>query len=185
MTTETVFWQTLALWLGNGDEHRALELDTSGLNIKGNLYLCLNAVKNWSVPGPDELHRFWLKDLTSLHQLIALQFNHLFQYSTTEDWMTTDCTFLILKDHQKGNKLSSSQPSTCLPITFKLLTGVLARSIYNYLPENSLYPIEQKGKFNKSRGTKDLPTPQTWSCLLIKWSWRMQKDKKQSLIWPG
>ena len=41
MTTETVFGQTLALWLGNKDEHRALESDTTGLNAKGNLYFYL------------------------------------------------------------------------------------------------------------------------------------------------
>ena len=39
VTTETVFGQTLALRLGNGDEHDALELDTTGFNVKGNLYL--------------------------------------------------------------------------------------------------------------------------------------------------
>ena len=34
VTTETVYGQTLALWLRDGDEHRALELDTTGLNVK-------------------------------------------------------------------------------------------------------------------------------------------------------
>ena len=43
MTTETVFGQTLALWFGNGDEQHALELDTTGLNVKGNLYLYLTS----------------------------------------------------------------------------------------------------------------------------------------------
>ena len=38
---ETVFGQTLALWLGDGDEHHSLESDTTGLNVKGNLYLYL------------------------------------------------------------------------------------------------------------------------------------------------
>ena len=38
MTTET-YGETLALWLGNGDEHHALESDTTGLNVKGNLTL--------------------------------------------------------------------------------------------------------------------------------------------------
>ena len=38
VTMETVFGQTLALWLGDGDEHRPLESDTTGLNVKGNLY---------------------------------------------------------------------------------------------------------------------------------------------------
>ena len=36
---KTVFGQTLALWLGNGYEHRPLESDTTGLNVTGNLYL--------------------------------------------------------------------------------------------------------------------------------------------------
>ena len=41
VTTENVFGQTLALQLGNGDEHHALESDMIGLNVKGNLYLYL------------------------------------------------------------------------------------------------------------------------------------------------
>ena len=39
VTTETVYGQTLALQLGDGDEHRTLESDMTGLNVKGNLYL--------------------------------------------------------------------------------------------------------------------------------------------------
>ena len=41
MTTETVYGQTLALQLGDGDEHRALESDMTGLNVKEKLYLYL------------------------------------------------------------------------------------------------------------------------------------------------
>ena len=41
VTTETVLGQTLALQLGNGDEHRALESDTTGQKVKGNFYLYL------------------------------------------------------------------------------------------------------------------------------------------------
>ena len=36
---ETVCGQTLALWLGNKDEHHPLELDTTGQIVKGKLYL--------------------------------------------------------------------------------------------------------------------------------------------------
>ena len=39
VTTETVYGQMLALQLGDRDEHHALELDMTGLNVKGNLYL--------------------------------------------------------------------------------------------------------------------------------------------------
>ena len=41
VTMETVYGQTVALRLGDGDEHHALELDTTGLNVKGKLYLYL------------------------------------------------------------------------------------------------------------------------------------------------
>ena len=41
---ENVYRQTVAPWLGDGHEHRALELDTIGLNVKGNLYLYLTKV---------------------------------------------------------------------------------------------------------------------------------------------
>ena len=67
----------------------------------------VKTVKNWSAPGPDELHRFCLKHLVSLHQYIAAQFNHLLQNSTTEDWVTIGHTFLIIKDHQKGSEPSN------------------------------------------------------------------------------
>ena len=39
VTMETVYGQTLALRLGDEDEHRSLESNTTGLNVKGNLYL--------------------------------------------------------------------------------------------------------------------------------------------------
>ena len=38
---------------------------------------------------------------------------------------------------------------------FKLLTGVLAKSIYKYLIKNSLYPTDQKENFKNSRGMED------------------------------
>ena len=42
VTTETVYGKKiLALQLGDRDEHHALESDTTGLSVKGNLYLYL------------------------------------------------------------------------------------------------------------------------------------------------
>ena len=46
---EMVYRQTLALQLGNGDEHHALEADTSGLNVKGNLYLTSLLILKYNV----------------------------------------------------------------------------------------------------------------------------------------
>ena len=54
MTTETVFGQMLALRLGNGDQHCPLESDTTGLNVKGKLYLFLFLYKYPHTAGVNE-----------------------------------------------------------------------------------------------------------------------------------
>ena len=38
---------------------------------------------------------------------------------------------------------------------WKLMTGTIAESIYNFLDVNDKLPVEQKGCKKKSRGTKD------------------------------
>ena len=38
---------------------------------------------------------------------------------------------------------------------WKLMTGIIAESIYNFLDVNDKLPVEQKGSRKKSRGTKD------------------------------
>ena len=48
--------------------------------------------KNWTAPGKDEVHGYWLKHLTSLHTRITKQLNHLLQTGTIEDLMTTGKT---------------------------------------------------------------------------------------------
>ena len=42
-------------------------------------------MKNWTAPGKDEVHRFWIKHLTSLHPKIAQQLNRLLETATIEE----------------------------------------------------------------------------------------------------
>ena len=60
------------------------------------------------------------------------------------------------KDKEKGKAASNYRPSTCLPLVWKLLTGVIAEKIYGYLDTNLLLPQKQKGCRRKSRGMNDL-----------------------------
>ena len=112
-------------------------------------------VKNWTVPGKDEVHEYWLKHLTSLHTRMAWQLNQLLPTGTIEDWMTTEKTTLPIKNKEKGTVPSNNRPITCLPTTFKLMTPIIAEAIQNHLEQNGLIPEEQKGNRRKSRGTKD------------------------------
>ena len=70
-------------------------------------------------------------------------------------WMTQGRTVLCQKDHSKGNAVDNYRPISCLPLMWKLLTGVIAESMYEYLERNNILPEEQKGCRRKSRGTED------------------------------
>ena len=49
------------------------------------------------------------------------------------EWMTYGCTVLCQKDPQKGNAADNYRSITCLPLMWKLLTGVIVEEMYNYL----------------------------------------------------
>ena len=55
----------------------------------------------------------------------------------------------------QGNTADNYRPITCLPLMWKLLIGVIAEEMYNYLEREKFLPEEQKGCKRGSRGTKD------------------------------
>ena len=69
--------------------------------------------------------------------------------------MTHCRTVLCQKYSRKGNTTDNYRPITCLPLMWKLLTGVIAEEMYNYLEREKILPEEQKGCRRGSRGTKD------------------------------
>ena len=69
--------------------------------------------------------------------------------------MTKRRTILLIKDKVKGNAVGNYRPITCLPIMWKVLTGIVAVDLYQHLHQSSFLPDEQKGCRKESRGTKD------------------------------
>ena len=51
--------------------------------------------------------------------------------------------------------MGNYKPITCLPIMWKILTGITAEDLYQHHSQNPLLLDEQKGCYEKSRGTKD------------------------------
>ena len=135
-------------------------------------------VKNWTVPGKDEVHGYWLKHLTSLHTRMAWQLNQLLQTGTIEDWMTTGKTTLLIKNKKKGAVPNNYRQITCLPTTFKLMTAIITEAIQNHLEQNGLILEEQKENRRKSRGTKD-------QLLIDKMILRNAKRRKTNLMSLG
>ena len=113
-------------------------------------------IPNWKCPGPDGVQGYWLKHLTTLHSRIANQMNDIIVNGyEIPKWMTTGNTVLCQKDPNKGAAVDNYRPISCLPLMWKLLTGLISTAMYSYLESNDRLPAEQKGCRKESRGTKD------------------------------
>ena len=55
----------------------------------------------------------------------------------------------------KGNSVENFRPITCLPLMWKLLTGIISEDMYCFMENKNLLPEEQKGCRRKNTGTKD------------------------------
>ena len=114
----------------------------------------LRRVPNWKAPGPDLVQGFWLKNFTSRHRRIANQLQSCLDNGNMPEWMTKGRTVLIMKDPEKGATAENYRPITCLPVMWKLLTGIIAEDLYEFLDTENLLPDEQKGCRKNSQGTK-------------------------------
>lgn len=60
-------------------------------------------MQNWMASGPDMIHAYWLKKLSSLHEHLAAQISHVIMDETHPGWLVDGSwTVLILKDPHKG-----------------------------------------------------------------------------------
>ena len=87
--------------------------------------------------------------------------------------MTTGRTAPVQKDKSKGNVARNYRPITCLPIMWKLLTGIISERLYNCLEDTNTIPHQQKDCRWKCRGTRDQ--------LLIDKMVMMNKGRKTNL----
>ena len=120
------------------------------------IQMMVKKIPNWKAPGPDMVQGYWFKNFTSMHIRLKDHYIDCVQNGQIPTWMTKGRTILIQKDKAKGNTSSNYRPITCLPIVWKILTGILAEEVYWFLNDNMLLPDEQKGCRKKTRGTSDL-----------------------------
>ena len=48
-------------------------------------------------------------------------------------WITTEKTILCQNDPHKGNAVDNYRPISCLPLMWKLMTKIIANSVYEHL----------------------------------------------------
>ena len=107
--------------------------------IKDKKMRVMRKIPNWQDPGPDNVRGYWLKNLTPLHGKLVEYLLECLDSGVVPDWLTKGRTVLIQKDKTRGNIASTYRPITCLPLSWKLLTGILADEIYDYLEKKMLY----------------------------------------------
>ena len=74
---------------------------------------------------------------------------------SARDWLTKGRTALTIKNKEKCADVTNFRPITCLPVMWKLLTGIIAEEMYEHLQRKHLLPNELKGCRKNVRGTKD------------------------------
>ena len=108
---------------------------------------------NWKSPGPDLVQGICLKNFSSLHEKVRLQLKECLDSGFVPSWLTRGRNSLLQKDKSKGNVASNYRPITCLPLMWKLLTGVIADQIYAHFDHVKLLPEAQTGCRKGSRRT--------------------------------
>ena len=110
---------------------------------------------NWKAASPELVQGFWFKKLTGLHARLQECLLDCVCQANVPEWMVRGRTVLIQKDPAKGVQASNYRSLTCLPMMWKLLTGIMGEKLYHHLERNGLFKDEQKGCRKGSRGTKD------------------------------
>ncbi len=145
-----------ATWLGEARRRMEHVGPMEEVEItKEDVLHAIRRMANWKAPGPDGVRGFWFKKLTSLHVHLTEALKQCVERGEVPEWMTKGRTVLIQKDPAKGRAVSNYRPIACLPLMWKLLTGIFAEKIYDHLHTNNALPDEQKGCRKRSRGTKD------------------------------
>ena len=108
---------------------------------------------NQKSPGPDLVQWFWLKNLSSLHERVRLRLKKCLDSGFVPSQLTRGRISLLQKDKSKGNVASNDRTITCLPLMWKLLTGIIGDQIYARLDQEKFLP---EGCRKGSRETNDL-----------------------------
>ena len=101
-------------------------------------------MSNWKSPGPDLIQGFQLKNFSSLHERVKLQLKEWLDSGFVPSCLTRGRTSLLQKNKSKGNVASNYRAITCLPLMWRLMTGVVADQIYVHIDQQKVLPEEQK-----------------------------------------
>ena len=98
-----------------------------------NVKTTIRKMTNWKVPGPDCVQRYLFKRFSTLHPSLTEHPQICMVVGDVPAWITNGKTTLMQTDTEKGNTANSYCSITCLPLMWKLLTGVLVEKVNAHL----------------------------------------------------
>ena len=99
----------------------------------------------WKSPGIDNLQNYWWHKFHASHNQLTKIYNEMLKNpDDIPTWMFKGITRLIPKKTDTRNP-ANYRPITCLPIIYKILSGILTSRMMEHLQTNNLIPEEQKG----------------------------------------
>lgn len=129
-------------------------METYSLNSE-QLQQIISKMHNWKCPGPDGIHNYWIKKLTTLHPIILNTINHLIENpENIPEELCTGNTYLKSKDQETENP-AKYRPITCLNNLYKLITASITTLIQQHCQDNNIIYEEQKGSRPNTMGCKE------------------------------
>ena len=137
----------------------------------------LKKISNWKGPGLDGVQGFWLNYLRAFHCRIAKQLNLILEDGSVPYWVNQGSTILFVKDPLLGNAVKNVGPITCLPLRWKLFSGMLSEK-YTTALRRSRYFLRNRKDVVRAQGVLKINS-------LIKWYYGIASEEKRTWQWLG
>lgn len=115
----------------------------------------INSTHNWKATGIDNIHNYWYKKFTCVHEQLTKQLNDLIEHpEEMPEFLTQGITYMLPKTEDTKNP-AKYRPITCLPTIYKILTACITNQIYKYCEEKGIMTEQQKGCRRNAQGCKE------------------------------
>nr|XP_027202540.1 uncharacterized protein LOC113796462 [Dermatophagoides pteronyssinus] len=133
-----------------------LQIDTSNEKIANIVKNNIRFLSNWKAPGKDFIYNFWIKKLTSLHNVLINAICEAIKNpnENIDESLYEGITYLIPKK-EISSEPKDLRPITCLSNIYKL-TSKTFTTLFNEICEiNDIISSNQMGTRNRCQGAKE------------------------------
>ncbi|KAL1448377.1 hypothetical protein WDU94_008928 [Cyamophila willieti] len=115
----------------------------------------LGKTHNWKSPGSDNIHNYWYKKMTYLHEKMLQHINEFIKEpKSVPNFLTEGKTYLLPKGKVTTDP-SKYRPITCLQTFYKIVTSCITNILNTHIDNQNIMTEEQKGCRKGAKGCKE------------------------------